>query len=818
MNNYTKRARAVLDEGVQTEGKRLKSDSVGPEHILLAILNERDCFAMSVLSTLGINFDVLRRNVEHSMRLSSAPGYYGPLPANSRFNRIVEIAKNEAKKLHSSFTGTEHLILALFRDGATRGIDGLSKAGIDYGVIFREVSRMMEDRKHSDLADHRDQKMPSSLISEYSADITSLAIENALDPVIGRDKELSRIIRILCRKTKNNPLLIGEAGVGKTAVIEGLAQRIVSKDVPDILRDKKILSLDIASIVAGTKYRGDFEDRMKKLLKEALAEKKYIIFIDEIHMIMGAGAAEGSIDAANILKPFLARGEMQCIGATTIREYKKHIEKDPALERRFQPVLVEEPTVEQSVEILSGIKSRYEEHHRVRYTDGAVRDAVVLSKRYIHDRYLPDKAIDLIDEAGAQALIDSENTPEEIRDIEKQIESLQEEKTGFVSSQEFEKAAAVRDRISGLRKQLSETQSRWKDRAGEFEIAVDGDCIRAALSQWTGIPVSYDDYEANRMLLSMEEALGKKIIGQDRAISVVSRAIRRSRSGIRSEGRPSGIFLFAGPTGVGKTECAKALAEFLFNDKDALIRFDMSEYMEKHAVARLIGSPPGYVGFEEGGQLIDRIKRKPFSVVLFDEIEKAHPDIYNILLQIFEEGEITDGMGRNASLRDSIIVLTSNAGNSRFDRTAAAGFARSQPDRSSKIHDEIRNSFNPELINRIDEIVVFSSLSGGHLEKIVNIQLSDLSSRVRLRGISLSFREDAVRYITGRADGEHCGARNIRRIIQCEIEDRIAQILLAGDIAGPFSVSVSLSGDARSLSVEPDMTKETDRANGITVS
>ena len=801
MNDFSKRAKHLLEQAAQGEGRRLKSESVGPEHILLAILSDEGSTASQVMERLGVNFDVMKKNVEHSLRFGSAAGFFGVLPVNSRYNRIVELSRNEAKKCHAQFIGTEHILLALFRDGATRGIDGLSKAGIDYGVVYNEVVRISGDRKEPEGADRKEIHAGNSLIADYSSDITAMAADNKLDPVIGRDPEIARIIRILCRKTKNNPLLIGEAGVGKTAIVEGLAQRIVSGKVPGLLKDKKLISLDIASVVAGTKYRGDFEDRMKKFMKEALSDGSYIIFIDEIHMIMGAGAAEGSIDAANILKPFLARGEMQCIGATTIREYKKHIEKDPALERRFQSVLVEEPTAAQTEEILFGIKKRYEEHHHVSYTDEAIREAVRLAKRYIHDRYLPDKAIDIIDESGSYARINSEDTPDDIRRVELDITRLQKEKVDHVTKQEFEQAAAIRDTINGLKRDLDLRQQRWNERSGEYTITVDKEQIRAIVSMWTKIPVGLDDSDGNTRLLSMEKELEKKIVGQSEALSVVSRAIRRSRSGIRSGRRPAGTFLFAGPTGVGKTECAKVLAEFLFGDRDALIRFDMSEYMEKHAVARLIGSPPGYVGFEEGGQLVDRLRRRPYSVILFDEIEKAHPDLFNILLQMMEEGEITDGTGKKASLRESILVLTSNVGNSRFDRTLPTGFGRAEESRSAKITDSLRSTFNPELINRLDEIVVFNALDAGSIERIVRIMLDELSERVHLRGYELRYGDEIVAFISERADSANSGARKIRRTIQSMIEDRIAELFLGNAI--PVHTVLSAEVDGNDIVVRP---------------
>jgi ATP-dependent Clp protease ATP-binding subunit ClpC len=804
--NLSKRARHVLDYFAQSEGKRLRSDSLGPEHIFLGLLRDGDSSAMKILRSLGLNFDVLRRNIEQGLRTGgSAPVHFGTIPQNSRFIKVIDGASEEARKLGSVFIGTEHLLLAVFREGLSSAIEGLTSAGIDYNVIHDEIARNAESQ---DQDGQVKPKSRQSALDEFGADLSRMAREGLLEPVIGRDAEIERMIHILSRKSKNNPVLVGDAGVGKTAVAEGLAERIVEGKVPSFLAGKRVVSLDMPSIVAGTKFRGDFEDRMKKIIRELKSDRNVILFIDEMHTLLGAGAAEGAIDAANIIKPALARGEIQCIGATTLKEYRRYVEKDPALERRFQKILIEEPSTGDCIEIIRGIIHRYEEYHKVTYSDDAVVDAVRLSKRYISDRFLPDKAIDCIDEAGSMAKISGENMPEEISELQKEIQKLESEKNRCVESQEFEKAASVRDRLNTLRNEFSAVFDKWKKREGEYSIVVDGSVIRDVIERWTGVKIS-DSAAEDARYLNVEKELSKRIIGQESAVSSIARVLRRARAGIRSGKRPVSSFLFVGPTGVGKTESAKAIAESIFGSADSLIRIDMSEYMEKHTVARLIGSPPGYVGYEDGGQLTEKIRKKPFSIVLFDEIEKAHHDFFNILLQIFDEGELTDGNGRTVSFRDTMIVMTSNIGNTRFDTTGSIGFSEesAKMNEHGRIYAEIRKSFNPEFINRIDEIVYFESLDRGHIAKIIDLQVRELQNRLADRHIKLSVTDEVKAHLLEKGFSQESGARRIRRLIEAEIEDEVALMMLSDK--QPGTVCAVMSGGK--ISVRRDSSPEKSR-------
>jgi ATP-dependent Clp protease ATP-binding subunit ClpC len=776
--NLSKRARHAVDYFAQSEGKRLRSDSLGPEHIFLGILRDNDSTAMKILRLLGLNFDVLKRNIEQGLRGGKGlPVHFGTIPQNSRFIKVIDGASEEARKLGAVFIGTEHLLLSIFREGLSSAIEGLSSAGIDYNVIHDEVN------KNADLQEIDNPIKPKtkqSALDEFGTDLSQMARDGMLEPVIGRDTEIERMIHILSRKSKNNPVLVGDAGVGKTAVAEGLAQRIIAGNVPSFLAGKRVLSLDMSGVVAGTKFRGDFEERMKKIIRELKSDKTVILFIDEMHTLLGAGAAEGAIDAANILKPALARGEIQCVGATTLKEYRRYVEKDPALERRFQKILVEEPSVDDCIKIIRGIIHRYEEYHKVSYSDDAIVAAVRLSKRYINDRFLPDKAIDCIDEAGSMAKISGENMPDEIVKIQADIEGLQTKKADFVSNQEFEKAAAVRDELNAKRDECAQLLNKWKKREGEYVILVDEGIIRTVIERWTGVRISDSETEDARYL-NIEQELSRRIIGQESAISSIARVLRRARVGIRSGKRPVSSFLFVGPTGVGKTESAKAIAECIFGGTDALIRMDMSEYMEKHTVARLIGSPPGYVGYEDGGQLTEKIRKKPYSIILFDEIEKAHHDFFNILLQIFDEGELTDGNGRTVSFRDTLIIMTSNIGNTRFDTTAAIGFSGESAKKNAhaKIYSEIRKSFNPEFINRIDEIVYFEHLEKEHISLIIEHQIDELSHRLSERDITLTVSDDVSEYLLEKGFSPEWGARYIRRLIESDIEDSIALMMLS---------------------------------------
>ncbi|HQO22269.1 MAG TPA: ATP-dependent Clp protease ATP-binding subunit [Spirochaetota bacterium] len=801
---FTKRARKIIDSVSQTEAVRLGNETIDPEHILLAILKEHDSTAMKILGRLGINFDLLKRTIDKSLLNRDVNFVVGAIPSSMRFNLVVENAKEESHRSGNLYTGTEHLLLALFKEGRTRGIDGLIEAGISYDVIKGEIDKIYNSKGEADNGSKKKSAFP---LSDYTSNLTEKASKGLLDPVVGREDEIDRVIRILSRKTKNNPVLIGEAGVGKTAIAEGLAQRIACKNVPDILNNKVILSFDIASIVAGTKYRGEFEDRLKKIINEIKNSSNIILFIDELHTIMGAGAAEGAIDAANILKPFLARSEIQCIGATTLKEYKKYIEKDAALERRFQTVLVKEPSIEGTVKILTGLKETFEQHHKVKYEDSAIEAAARLSARYIRDRFLPDKAIDLLDEAGAKAKLENSFKPEDISEIEKTIDKKKSEKMIYVENQNYEQAAFVRDEIIKLKKDFSKKIADWKNRTGKYTVTVTEDCIKKIVSQSTSIPVAEMGFEDKNKILNLEKYLQKEIIGQESAISSICRSLRRSTAGLRRTNRPIGIFLFAGPTGVGKTELAKVLARNYFGDNNSLIRIDMSEYMEKHAVSRLAGSPPGYVGYEDGGQLTEKIKRKPYCVILFDEIEKAHPDFFNILLQIFDEGELTDNSGNKISFRDTLIIMTSNIGNSRFDRTGKLGFAGSSIEENVKAFDEVKKSFNPEFINRIDEIIAFSHLNRTDIKEIVTLMFAEIKNTLLERKINIDFDSKAVDYIAEKGFSEEYGARFLRRIIQSEIEDNLSSKIISADPGDIISIKV-ICNDAIVFKIETKAKKK----------
>ncbi len=804
MYDFTKRSKKVLEVYAQSEGRRMNSDSLGPEHIFLALLKDDDSVAARILKSLGVNFDMLRKNIEQSIRKSGTTIILGNVPISSRYNKIIETAREEARRLKNNYIGTEHLLMAIFKDGTCAGIDDLVKSGIEYGVLRAEILKVLGIQAVSVTGEKIPEKTKTPTLDEFAQNLNVLASEDRLDPVVGRAKEIDRVIRILSRKTKNNPVLIGEAGVGKTAIVEGLAQRIVTRQVPEPLQNKRVLALDIAAVVAGTKYRGEFEERLKRIMKEIRASNNVIIFIDELHTIIGAGAAEGAIDAANILKPALARGDLQCVGATTLNEYKMHIEKDAALERRFQTVMVKEPTIDETIEILKGLRARYETHHMVSFTDESLRKAVHLASRYIHDRFLPDKAIDLIDEAGSKARLENCDKPSSIKELEDEINALNDRKNELVKSQDYEEAAALRDVIREKKNVLTVKTGDWQRKANEYAIVVDSEQIADIVMQWTGIPVERLEETETRRLLRMEEELHQRIIGQDEAIRVISRAIRRSRTGLRSGRRPIGSFIFLGPTGVGKSELARALAEFLFEDENALIRLDMSEYMEKHSVSRIIGAPPGYVGYDDGGQLTEKIKRKPYSVVLFDEIEKAHPDVFNILLQVLEEGELTDSFGSSISFRDAVIIMTSNVGNREFQRIGKMGFAGERTaaeDGREKVFDELKHLFSPEFLNRIDEVVYFHRLDRKHIRKIVDLMLQELNERLRERSIELVFSPAAKRLLAEKGFDEKFGARYLRRVVQGEVEDALAMELLKGSLGESTRIRVTVK--SRSISFKP---------------
>ena len=742
-----------------------------------------------MLKELGLDIDTCRRQIEEltgkgDFNFTEGFGY------TPRTKRVMELSFYEARNLGHNYVGTEHLLLALVREGEGVAARILSEFGADFKKLRSQVLNILkEEGAENHQATVKKGGTSTPVLDQYGTDLTYLASEGQLDPVIGREKEIERVIQILSRRTKNNPVLIGEAGVGKTAVAEGLAQRIQEGNVPELLKDKKIVTLDMPGMLAGAKYRGEFEERLKNVMSEIKKNKDIILFIDEMHTIIGAGAAEGAIDASNILKPALARGEIQAIGATTIDEYRKHVEKDPALERRFQPVNVGEPSKEETVQILFGLRDRYEAHHKVRITDGALRAAVELSDRYITDRYLPDKAIDLIDEAASRVRLQAFTAPPDLKEMESRLEDLHKEKEEAVMNQNYEKAAQIRDEEQKLKNQLEEMKSNWAKKSTVNTETVKEEEIAHIVASWTGIPVKKLTEEEADRLLNLEETLHKRVIGQDEAVKAVSRAIRRARAGLKDPNRPVGSFIFLGPTGVGKTELCKALAEVLFGDEDAMIRLDMSEYMERHTVSRLVGSPPGYVGYDDGGQLSERVRRKPYSVVLFDEIEKAHPDVFNILLQILEDGRLTDSKGRTVDFKNTVIVMTSNVGAHSLRKQKSIGFGSGDNMAASEyqkmkdnIMEDLKKTFRPEFLNRLDETIVFHSLEEDHLKQIVKIMVDSVSARLEEKDIYLEVTDAAKEFMTSEGFDPTYGARPLRRVIQRLLEDNLSEEILAGRV------------------------------------
>ncbi|MCG8401677.1 MAG: ATP-dependent Clp protease ATP-binding subunit [Firmicutes bacterium] len=785
---FTKRAQKVLMLS-QEEAGRLNHSHVGTEHILLGLIGEGGGVAAKALSALGVDDDKVRKMIEQSIGRGEAEA--GEMVLTPRVKKVLELSVDEARKMGNNYVGTEHILLGLIREGEGVAAQVLAAMGVDDDKVRQQVIQMLGGG-----TPRGQQTQPgcaggacggkTANLDQFGRDLTDMAREEGLDPVVGREKEIERVVQILSRRTKNNPVLIGDPGVGKTAVVEGLAQRIVSGNVPEVLAGKRLVTLDLASLVAGTKYRGEFEDRLKKVVEEITREKNIIIFIDELHTIIGAGAAEGAIDAANILKPALARGELQCIGATTLDEYRKHIERDSALERRFQPITVDEPTVEETVAILQGLRDRYEAHHRVRITDGALEAAARLGDRYITDRFLPDKAIDLMDEAGSRVRLRILTAPPEIKELEQRIEEIRKEKEAAVNNQEFEKAAQLRDEESRLREELESRRGSWQQQKGGPELEVTDEDIAQIVASWTGIPVRKLAEEESERLLRMEEILHQRVIGQEEAVRAVSRAIRRARAGLKDPKRPIGSFIFLGPTGVGKTELGRALAEALFGDEEAMARIDMSEYMEKFSVSRLMGAPPGYVGYEEGGQLTEVVRRKPYSVVLLDEIEKAHPEVFNVLLQVLEDGRLTDAKGRTVDFRNTVIIMTSNVGVDMIKREATLGFKTDEDgdagyeNMKKKITGELRRTFRPEFLNRIDEIIVFHALAREHIRDIVGLMVQEVAHRLEEHGIQIEVTEPALEHLAREGFDENYGARPLRRAIQKEIEDRLSEEMLRG--------------------------------------
>ncbi len=802
-NGFTAKANEALNKAIES-AEKLGHTYVGSEHLLLGLLHIDGGVAAVILEKNGINAqkieELIRTQIGSGTPTKLSPDYFTP-----RAKRVIESAMNGCSAIGKKFIGTEHLLIGILTDGDNYAIRFLTELGVDVNVLTNSILKASGIENNANLQNAQKPKNTKTpTLEKYGTDLTENAKNGKIDPVIGRDSEIERIIQILCRRTKNNPCLIGEPGVGKTAIIEGLAQRIVDRNVPEILENKRLFTLDLTGMVAGTKYRGDFEERIKAIIDEVVKSKDVILFIDEVHTIIGVGSAEGSTDAANILKPSLARGEFQLIGATTITEYRKNIEKDSALERRFQPVTVAEPTEEDAILILKGLKSKYEAHHKVEITDAAIESAVKLSSRYITDRFLPDKAIDLLDEAGSRVRLANCEMPDSLREIESKIESIDSEKEEAIAAQEFEKAAALRDKESELKKKYQAEKEKWKNDCSAANGKVTEEDIATIVSSWTGVPVVQLTKEESERLLNLESELHNRIVGQDEAVSAVAKAIRRGRVGLKDPKRPIGSFIFLGPTGVGKTELCKALAVAMFGNENMMIRLDMSEYMEKHTVSRLVGSPPGYVGFEEGGQLTEKVRRNPYSVVLFDEIEKAHPDVFNMLLQILEDGILTDSQGRKVDFKNTVIIMTSNIGARLItDKKVSFGFTESS-DNNRDVKDlvlgELKSTFRPEFLNRVDDIIVFTKLSKTEIEEIAQKMLENLQKRVENLNIKLEFDATVKSALAEKGFDAVYGARPLRREIQNKIEDAFSEKILSGDFAAGDTVNCTFNGESFNFS------------------
>ncbi len=804
----TQRAQKVLTILAQEEAKRFHSDQLLPEHIILALLKDGEGVAVKALQRIKVAVTDMQAEIEKSLPKGKGGLILGDVPPSKRGQKILEDSAEEARAMGHEYIGTEHLLLAAIKEQGSVVARYLGKFNITANTLREAVMQIsgsgeMRQVPGGGSAKKKTQappKKPTPTLDEFGRDLTAFAREGKLDPVIGREKEIQRVIQILARRTKNNPVLIGEPGVGKTAIVEGLAQKIVDTTVPEVLIGKRVLTLDLASLVAGTKYRGEFEERLKRVMKEIFSAGNIVLFIDELHTIIGAGGAEGAIDASNMLKPALSRGELQCIGATTLNEYKKHIEKDAALERRFQPIYVSEPSVEETVEILKGIKKNYEAHHHVTYTPAALEAASTLSRRYITERFLPDKAIDLVDESGSRKRIKNSIRPKELADLEREIDRLNAEKATLVNTQNYEKAAAVRDTVRQLKGKVDEIKKSWESTVAYEENVVDVEDIQQVISDMTGIPLSRIVQSESEKLLHIEEELHKKVIAQEEAIAVIASAIRRSRTGLSSARRPLGSFVFLGPTGVGKTLVAKTLAEFLFGDEEALVRIDMSDFMEKHNVSRLVGAPPGYVGYEEGGLLTEKIRRRPFSVILLDEIEKAHPDVFNMLLQVLEEGQLSDNLGHAVSFRNSVLIMTSNLGARDINKDNSLGFQSGDGGMNFKdiknfVMNEVKRTFNPEFINRIDEIVVFHNLDKTHLSDIFELMVKEVSDRLAEQKITLSVKKKAKEFLIEKGFDEKFGARPLRRLLQKEVEDPLSLEILKGKFGAGDAVEIDVRAD-----------------------
>lgn len=807
-DRFTERARKVIILAKE-EAKRFNHDYIGTEHILLGLIKEGESVAAAVLQNLGLSLDTIRLEVEKLVQFGPSTIVSGDIPFTPKAKKVIELAMDEARRLGHNYIGTEHLLLGLIKEGEGVASHVLINVGLDLNKVRSEVIKLLGSSAPShegagfpgggSVAKGSKTKTPA--LDAFGRDLSQLARAGKLDTVVNRLDEIERVVQILARRTKNNPVLLGEAGVGKTAIVEGLAQRIVANDVPEVLLDKRIVVLDLALMVAGTKYRGQFEERIKGVMDEIRRAENVIIFIDELHTLVGAGGAEGAIDASNILKPALSRGEIQCIGATTLDEYRKYIEKDAALARRFQTINVDPPTVEETIEILKGLRDRYEAHHRVKLTDEALEAAAKLSDRYVSGRFLPDKAIDLIDEAGSRARLSVTRLPKDLKKHEAQIEELKMEKEAAIKAQDFEKAAKLRDEERKAKEELTKIKKSWKESKSEVEISVGEEEIAYIVSKMTGVPLHRLEEKETTRLLRMEEELHKKVIGQDEAIRAIAHAVRRSRSGLRNPRRPIGNFIFMGPTGVGKTLLARALAEFMFGDQDAMVQIDMSEYSEKFNVSRLVGAPPGYVGYEEGGQLTEKVRRRPYSVVLMDEVEKAHPDVFNILLQVMEDGRLTDSFGRRVDFRNTVLIMTSNVGVDLWKRQGDLGFKPKSEEETyesmkAKFMEEAKKAFRPEFLNRVDDMIVFHQLSREDLEKIIQIEFTEVSERMKAKKMELVLTPEVISFLIEKGYDPTYGARPLKRTIQRYIENVLAEEILGGKFKEGDKVKATVRGES----------------------
>ncbi|MCD6250379.1 MAG: ATP-dependent Clp protease ATP-binding subunit [candidate division Zixibacteria bacterium] len=814
---FTEAARKAI-EYARDEASRLKHDYIGTEHLLLGLIRLGDGGATDIITNLGLELEDLRTSIEEVVQPSGGTMTMGQLPLTARAKKTLEVSGQEARALKSKDIDTEHILLALLKDEEGVAAQVLSTYEIDYKQAYEELKNIQSGKPSSFKKKRKKSKTPA--LDHFGRDLTEMARCGKLDPIIGREDEIERVCQVLSRRKKNNPVLIGEPGVGKTAIVEGLAQRVVEGNVPQTLENKRVVTLDMASLVAGTKYRGQFEERLKAVMNEIISATDVVIFIDELHTIVGAGGAEGSLDASNIFKPALSRGELRCIGATTLNEYRKFIEKDGALERRFQTVTVDPPNEEDTIKILKGLREQYEKHHKLIISDESIEAAVQLSNRYVSGKFQPDKAIDLIDEAGSRAHLSTYTRPDEFAETEARLAEFQKSKEEAVKNQAFETAAKLRDEIKAEKEKLAALTTDWEEQREQDKITLTADDVATVLSKITGIPLFRLEEQESRRLLRMEDDLRKAIVGQDRAIGIIAKAIRRARAGLGDPGRPIGAFLFLGPTGVGKTELARQLASFLFDDADSLVRIDMSEYMEKHAVSRMIGAPPGYVGFEEGGQLTEKVRRKPYSVVLLDEIEKAHPDVFNILLQLFDDGQLTDSFGRKVDFKNTIIIMTSNIGTKRIRDDKTVGFDAASVDESfegmeKKILEEVKKLFNPELLNRIDETIVFHHLGREEIKKIIDILVMAFAKQLAEKGISFDLTEEAKEFITDKGFDPAFGARPLKRALQRHLEDPLAEEILRGQYAGDCSLVVGVGNDKLTFTFDRPKSRETEEEEKV---